>query len=271
MKCQELQLNLPLYSDDVLSPEVRGVLEEHLVCCPLCRQKLIDYQELRSGLRVIARPDMPLGALNALRAAVAAELLPDSAAPGFQLVEDRRNWFEVWLLPYTVGSFASLVIGFTLLWAIMSSDFQAGITSASIASKSNSNSTVMLARAASTEFGDTIILTSSEYATSRLEFAGDSPSINPSGALIALTKSLVQGEMPEDEVVVVADVYGNGLAEIAEVVEPSRDLHAVAHLQNAFDSDPSFAPFVPANLDHRSEIVRVVFRIQSVNVSISQQ
>ena len=271
MKCQDLQLNLPLYFDDVLSPEERDVLDDHMPRCPLCRQKLIDYQDLRNSLRAITRPEMPTGVLNYLRATVAAELLPNTAAPGFQLVEDRRNWFDVWLMPYAVGSFTSLVIGFTLLWVIMSSEFQAGIADASIASKSDSNSTILLARAERSGNPDTIDLTPSEYAATRLEFSGESPSINPSGALIALTKSFVRGEIKDNEVVVVADVFSNGLARIAEVVEPSHDLQAVAELQRAFESDPSFAPFVPANLDQRSETVRVVFRIQRVNVSTRQR
>ena len=40
---------------------------------------------------------------------------------------------------------------------------------------------------------------------------------------IALTKSFVRGEMKDEEVVVVADVFGNGLAQIAEVIEPPKD------------------------------------------------
>lgn len=73
--------------------------------------------------------------------------------------------------------------------------------------------------------------------------------------------------MKDDEVVVVADVFGNGLAQIAEVVEPSRNRQAVDALQKALDSDPAYAPFVSSNLDKRSENVRVVLKFQSVNVS----
>ena len=109
-------------------------------------------------------------------------------------------------------------------------------------------------------------MTPTAYANTRLAFAGESPSINPQGALVALTKSLVRGEMKDDEVVVVADVFGNGLAQIAEVVEPSSDRDAVMELQKALQSDPAYAPFVPANLDQRSETIRVVLKIQNVNV-----
>jgi hypothetical protein len=76
--------------------------------------------------------------------------------------------------------------------------------------------------------------------------------------------------MRDDEVVVVADVFGNGLAQIAEVVEPSHDQRAVEQLQQALQSDPAFAPFVPATLDQRSNSIRVILKIQNVNVSTRQ-
>lgn len=263
MKCQELQFNIPLYFDECLSKDERALLDTHFEHCPLCRQKLADMQDIRNGLRSMARPEIPADFLASLRTVVAAQLAPSGTSPRFALVEDRRNWLEVWLMPYAAGSFASLLIGFSLLWVIMSSDFQAGIADASAASRSNTNSTVMLASAESPYMLD---LSSSEYAGSRFAFSGESPSINPSGALIALTRSFVRGEMNDDEVVVVAEVFGNGLARISEVVEPSRDRRAVEDLRKALESDPAFAPFVPANLDNRSESVKVVLKIQSVNV-----
>ncbi len=263
MKCQELQLNIPLYSDECLSQDERALLDGHFEHCPLCRQKLADFQELRTAMRAIARPEMPGNLLASLRIAVSNELASVNTAPSFGLLDDRRNWLDVWLMPYATGSLASLLIGFSLLWAIMASDFQAGIADASAASRSNSNSAVMLATGESPYMLD---LSSSEYAGSRFAFSGESPSINPSGALIALTRSLVRGEMNDDEVVVVAEVFGNGLARISEVVEPSRDRQAIEDLRKALESDPAFAPFVPANLDNRSDSVKVVLRIQSVNV-----
>ena len=100
-----------------------------------------------------------------------------------------------------------------------------------------------------------------------MKISNATPSVNPSGALIALTKSFVRGDMKDDEVVVVADVFGNGLARIAEVVEPTNDWKTVNELEDALKNDPDYAPFVPAKVDHRSETVRVIFKIQHVEVS----
>jgi hypothetical protein len=112
-------------------------------------------------------------------------------------------------------------------------------------------------------------ISQSDYARERMEFASESPSVNPQGALVALTRSFVRGGMKNDEMVVVADVFSNGLAQIAEVVEPSLDRRAVGELEKALDSDPAFAPFVPADIENRPESVRVVLKFQSVNVSMS--
>lgn len=263
MKCHDLQLNLSLYFDDVLSADERGILDEHLVHCPLCRQTLVDFQGLRNGLRAIERPEMPADFLMALRTTVAIQLSPGTAIPGFTMIGDRRNWIDVWLMPYSVGAFVTLILGFTMLWVMLSDTFVP--STPDISKRSGSN--VLLTRVEPNGMD----LTASEYANSRLAFAGESPSINPRGALIALTKSLVRGKMRDDEVVVVADVFGNGLARIAEVVEPSHDLQAIAQLQKALESDPAFAPFVPADLDQRSETIRVVLKIQNVNVSTRQR
>ncbi len=107
----------------------------------------------------------------------------------------------------------------------------------------------------------------SDFARTRISVSGESPSVNPQGALIAMTKSFMRGEMRDDEVVIVADVFGNGLARISEVVEPSHDHRVIEALQKALDTDPAYAPFVPSSIENRPESVRVVFRLQSVNVS----
>ncbi len=47
MKCEDLQLNLSTYLDDILSGEERSIVDEHLLRCPLCWQKLADFKMLR--------------------------------------------------------------------------------------------------------------------------------------------------------------------------------------------------------------------------------
>jgi hypothetical protein len=77
--------------------------------------------------------------------------------------------------------------------------------------------------------------------------------------------------MKDDEVVVVADVYSNGSAQIAQVVEPSHNRDAVVELARALDNGLGSTPFVPAAYDKRSDSVRVIFKIQTVYVSTQEK
>jgi hypothetical protein len=99
--------------------------------------------------------------------------------------------------------------------------------------------------------------------------SNESPSVNPRGALVEMAASLVNRKIKEDEVVVVADVFSNGLAEIEEVVEPLDDEKTVYELEKAMQKNSSDAPFVPASLDRRADSVRVVLKIQRVDIKTS--
>lgn len=259
MKCESLQLNISLYLDSVLSGDERTVLDEHLNECPLCRQKLTDFQELRQSLRVLSRPGIPAGVSNSIRLAVASESAARSQGSFFSPAV--HAWLRSWLMPSGVGAFASVFVAFLVLWTLHSATN--GIAQKpGLAKASNASDAVLLAGRGPNDLD----MTPTEYAQERSLIAGESPSVNPNGALIALTKSLVRGEMKDDEVVVVADVFGDGLAQISEVVEPSHNHLAIAELEKALRSDPAYAPFVPANLDGRSNSVRVVLKLQSVDV-----
>ena len=63
--------------------------------------------------------------------------------------------------------------------------------------------------------------------------------------------------------VVVADVFSNGSAALADVVLPPRDRQMIDDVQRAFRSSPAF---VPASLDHRPQTMRVVLAIQKMDV-----
>lgn len=265
MKCTDIQLALPLYSDDVLSEAELSQISAHLDRCPLCRQKLIDFQELRNGLRAIARPEFSASAMQSLRSAVAGRLITVTGAPIFQLIGDRRRWLDVWLMPYAVGALTTLILGFTMLWVIVTGEVQPQVSRSSDTG-SAPKTTVLVPYVAPDLSKFERELSPMEYASSRSDYSGESPSINPKGSLVQLTKTLVRSDV-DDEVTVVADVYGNGVAEIAEVVEPSSNRRAVGELQKALESGPASAAFVPASFDNRSETIRVVLKIQNVIVN----
>ncbi len=63
--------------------------------------------------------------------------------------------------------------------------------------------------------------------------------------------------------VVVADVFSNGSASLAEVVQAPRDRRMLDDFESALRRD---AAFVPASLDRRPDTMRVVFTVQKVDV-----
>lgn len=265
MKCSELQFDLSLYSENGLNEGLDLAVRSHIEICPLCRQRMADHREIASGLRRLTRPEIPVSLQNRIKMSVRAE---KNAGRNFLPASDLREWLTMQVMPYSVGVVASIVIGVSFL-TMMFSGLRQPQPESSYAS--NDRGSVLLASNSNPFFDAEDPITATHYANTRLGFGYESPSVNPSGALIALTRSLIRGGMKDDEVVVVADVFGNGLARIAEVVEPSRDRAAVLELQRALQSDPAFAPFVPTNIEQRPESVRVVLKLQSVNVSTREE
>jgi len=263
MKCSEIKTELALYADGNLTGGEQSSVKAHLDTCPVCRQELADLNAIKASLQQMARPAISVSLQDQLKRSVRTEIRRDKFS-WLPVSGEMRAIFNFRIMPYAVGVMATVVMAFTLLTAMFSGIRDRGIVTAS---SPLGPDTVMLATNRSPlqkQYPDS--LTASEYAKTRLNISSESPSVNPQGALIALTRSLVRGDMKDDEVVVVADVFGDGLARIAEVIEPSRDSKAIVELQKALASDPAYSPFVAANLDKRSDSVRVVLRFQSVDV-----
>ena len=124
MRCKDLQFILPIYSDDALTEAEQAAAEQHMNSCPVCRQKLADLLSIRNELRAVARPQFPPAALHDLRRSVAARLERSAGRQMFQNIGDRRRWVDVWLMPAAVSSLSTLVLGFSLLWVVVSSEIR---------------------------------------------------------------------------------------------------------------------------------------------------
>jgi hypothetical protein len=253
MLCTEVQENL---AEENFTPEVNA----HLAVCDGCRKAYSRMGEILDGLASLRKPVIPAGLEFAIVDAVRAEnaqarnrLIPVSTST--------RDWLKFNIFPYAAGAFASLFVCLLLLYSL-NRPFT-GHTSAPERSETFFIPGAPIAV-------DPYALTAEEYAKGRILFAGESPSINPQGSIAALSRSPVRGEIKDDELVVVADVYGNGLAKIATIVERPRNPGTLAAFERAIESGISEAPFVPAEIENRPEIVRVVFRYQQVNVNVGQ-
>ncbi len=263
MKCENLQFNLSLYIDDILEDEERGIVDKHLAQCPLCRQKLDDFWALRQSFRQFSQPVMPNNLLASVKTAMRTELTPNIPKKHFFFSKGFLDFLQMHVMPYAVGTAASLFVGFSLLSILLSNSntFQRsdsfGIGQITVLAPSQSCS------------GDCEI-TPADFAAGRGLVSSESPSINPQGALAAMTKAFVNGKGKGNEVVVVADVFGNGLANIEEIVTPLDNEQAVYELEKAMNMNSIDAPFVPAFLDRRADSMRVVLKIQRVDVQTSQ-
>jgi hypothetical protein len=261
MRCSDLQLNLPLYGDDIADEAIAL----HLESCPVCRQQNSDLTEIRVELRKMARPEMPASLATSIKRSVRSEILKETNS-WIPVAPDVMEWLQMRVMPFGVGVFASVAIGITFLTMLFSGIAEPIPFSMAEATKYGDRSVLLASNTDPFQDIMTDDISAASIARSRTEFANESPSVNPKGALVALTRSLIRGGMRDDEVVVVADVFGNGLAHIAEVVEPSRDRRAVSELQKALESNPEYAAFVPTELEDRAESVRVILKLQSVDV-----
>ena len=168
-------------------------------------------------------------------------------------------------MPYTVGVTASLLISTFLLLSMLPRDAS---FVPEVATVGSSGSPLMLSNSiidAPDSMNSSV--SSEDLIRSRSQFAAESPSLNPQGSLVAVSRSFDGGNMNDEEVVVVADVFGDGHARIAQVVEPTDDPRVIRDLQKAFETDLASPPFVPNTLEDRPETVRVVLKLTTVHVS----
>jgi len=160
-------------------------------------------------------------------------------------------------MPYTVGSFASVIM-FVLMFAALRPHF------------------VALREAALQQQGVIFVgatggfvyegydlnkpVTPESFARERAPFGAQSPTLNPDGSLAALTRAYAHPTDnyydPDDDMLVVANVFSNGAASLADVVQPPRDKRMLAEFESALRKD---AAFVKASLDRRPDTMRVVF------------
>ena len=249
MTCEETKKSLSPYIDDVLSLPARFALDEHLNRCPVCRAELSELRFMTRRLAALPHAFPPVDLSDAISDAVMIEAAAKRQAPRPSWITQVTRWLEPKLMPYTVGSLASV-----LLFAAMF----AGLRPHFIALRE-----AAISKAA---YVPNIFepVTPAVYAASRAPFAEESPSLNPSGALAALTRSYAHPH-PEDadDMVVVATVFSNGAASLSDIVQPPRDRRMLTEFEIALRQD---AAFVPASMDRRPDTMRVVFAVQKVDV-----
>jgi Putative zinc-finger len=262
MSCQETQQSLSLYVDDQLALPVRAACDEHLRQCPVCRTELAEMRAISRGLAALRRPQPPSDLASSISDALLIEAAARARQPVLPFSVRLMRWLRPRLMPYTVGSFASVLL-FGVMFNALRPHMMA-LNEAAIAAREADAASYKIIYVG-TE-GPSIYepITPELFAAQRAPFNVESPSLNPRGALAALTREQPQGDEGEDDMIVIADVFSNGRASLADVVQPPRDRRMLDEFQVALRKN---AAFVPAYYDQRPETMRVVFVVQKVGVS----
>jgi hypothetical protein len=263
MSCQETQQSLSLYVDDQLALPVRAACDEHLRECPVCRVELAEMRSVSRGLSALARPVPPPNLASSISDALQIEAGARRRQPILPLGVRLTRWLRPRLMPYTVGSFASVLL-FGVMFNALRPHMKA-LSEAAIAAREADAASYKIIYIG-TE-GPSIYepITPELFAAQRAPMGTDSPSLNPRGALAALTRAQSQGhDEGDDDMIVVTDVFSNGKASLADVVQPPRNPRMLDEFQDALRKN---AAFVPAYYDRRPETMRVVFVVQKVDVA----
>jgi hypothetical protein len=257
MTCQEVQTVFSPYLDDKLVPETRTTVDQHFKACPVCRAQFSAMQTLVRDLGSVVRPAPPIELVSSITTTLRIEAAARRRKPVVPFSVVAIKWLRPRLMPYTVGAFASLIF-FMVMFAGLRSSLLA-FHDWDVAEKQAQDSVAFLPYA---RYDITRPISAEIYAAGRAPFSIDSPSLNPRGALAAFTRSALQGN-ENDDMVVVTDVFSNGIASLAEVMQAPRDRRLLEDFQDALRQD---AAFVPASFDRRPQTMRVVFVIQKVDV-----
>lgn len=259
MSCEETTELLSQFIDDVLPLPVRATVDEHLDRCPVCRAHAAELRSLSRSLRQLTRPVAPVELASSITDALMIEAAARLQSPERSVGERLAFWLEPRLMPYTVGSFASIVLFFSMFVAL-SPHFMA------LQKAARQMETVLVFRS-SPGYNLNEPVSSEDFSARRAPFAEQSPSLNPGGALAALTGSYAHPHpnvnQDGDDMIVVADVFSNGAASLADVVQAPRNRQMLADFEVALRQS---AAFVPASLDRRPDTMRVVFTVQKVDV-----
>jgi hypothetical protein len=247
MTCEETQKSFSPYLDGVLAYASRAHVDEHLEVCPVCRQELARARSIMRSLANLERPLPPPGLAAAINDLLLIERAARRQQPTGSLPERFMRWLEPRLMPYTVGALASMILFVGLVNALRP-QFRV-LRELAIA-----------ARQASEEDA----LDNSLFEGGGYDVTQPVPTINPNGALAALIRTPSQGgDDDADDMVIYADVFSNGAASLAGVVQPPRNPHLLDEVQEAFRRTPAF---VPASLDRRPQTMRVVISVSKVSV-----
>jgi len=264
MSCEEIQESLSLYCDDGLTPAERGGCYRDLEVCPVCRAHLEELRSIRRSLAVLPRPSPPPDLIPSISKALTVEAGARETRRDTTFGDVISEWLQPRVMRYAFSSLASIVLFAGVFAAFRPHMIALHEAARAFDEASTTGEPVDPLRAA---YDINKPISSESYAALRTPYNSESPSLNPGGALATLAWAPAHlhrnSRQGDDDMIVVADVFSNGSASLADVMQAPRDRRMLDDFQKALRQD---AAFVPAALDRRPETMRVVFSIQRVDV-----
>jgi anti-sigma factor RsiW len=264
LTCEESKKAFTPYLDGALTREAGDALGEHLDICPLCRRDLEETRAIIRSLSLVSRPVPPADLVASISNALVIERAARGARPRLPLQVRVLRWVEPRVMPYSVGALCSVLLFAFVFGALLQPLrlIRQLVATERLESGTPTNVTWVEGRG---EYDVTHSLSPDLYAAAaRAPFSVESPTLNPRGALARLAlEASSSGNVGDDDMIVVADVYGNGRASLAAVVEAPRNPRMLDELQDALRENPAF---LPASLDRRPQTMRVVFVLHKMNV-----
>src|SRR5205085_8396684 len=208
MSCEETQKNFSAYLDGRLTSGAREVVGTHLERCPACRLHLAETRAIMGGLRQLERPQPPADLVASISDALMIEQAARRQQPALPLWLYLYNWVRPRVMPYTIGALTSILLFMAVTSALRP---HVGLLRE-------------LARASrgDSEDAQRFILVS-VVPGQPTDMQGLIPSLNPNGALAQLVRTPAAGPADDDDMAIVADVFSNGKASLADVVQTPRN------------------------------------------------
>src|ERR1700741_2624907 len=256
MSCEETRQSLSSYLDDGVSLPARVAIYQPLDRSPVCPSEVAGLRSLTRSLSSMTRPKPPsdladtISDLLTIEAAARQAIKPSLSIRIARFIEPR-------LMPYSVGSFASVILFFLMFTAL-----RPHFVALREAALRNSGGVIVLRAYEPPQYDLYQPVTPEDFADSRAPFGEQSPSLNPGGALAALTRAYSHPHesyyADSDDMILVTDVFSHGAASLADVVQPPRDKRMLDDFESALRQN---AAFVPASLDRRPDTMRVVITL----------
>src|SRR5215467_12499703 len=118
MLCEETKQSLSLYVDDCVSLPTRVAIDEHLDRCPVCRDELIELRSLKRKLSLLPPPAPPSNLSTQILYELSIEAAARRQQPKLPLGKRVVRFIEPRLMPYSIGSFASVLMFFLMFTAL---------------------------------------------------------------------------------------------------------------------------------------------------------